>query len=78
MFWGGYYSGSERRQMSQANTQKVKRVIELRQPVDIVNEYLSKGWILLNVFAEPVESDHGPGQSPAYVLGWAGKGEPPN
>ena len=63
--------------MTQSQMSGVKKVVELRLPEDAVNEYLEKGWVLLNVFAESVASDHGPSQRPVYVVGWTGKGKAP-
>ena len=48
--------------MSKSEFQNVSRVIELRLSTDEVNEYLGKGWILLNTFVESAPSDDGTSQ----------------
>ena len=57
---------------------EVKRVIEMsfgdiREGKD-VNQHLSEGWILLHVYSNAIDSDHGPSQIAVYVLGWTGEG----
>lgn len=54
----------------------VKRVIELRMPVDVVNEHIDQGWVLLNVFSEEIPSDIGSSHITVYVLGWTSDSEP--
>ena len=43
-----------------------------------VNEYLSEGWILLHIYSDSIDSDHGPAQTPVYVLGWTKDEEAPS
>ena len=42
-----------------------------------VNAFLEEGWLLLYVYSESGPSDHGPTQTPWYVLGWALSSPPP-
>ncbi len=43
-----------------------------------VNEYLAEGWILLHIYSDSIDSDHGPAQRPIYVLGWTNAEEAPS
>ena len=62
--------------MSDSEFQNVSRVIELRLSTDEVNEYLGKGWILLNTFVEGGSADDGTSQRAVYVLGWKEQASP--
>ena len=59
-----------------------KRVMEIELDTERygfgVNDYLSEGWILLLVYAESTDSDHGPAQKPVCVLGWPKDVDPPS
>lgn len=46
--------------------------------MNLINQRIANGWILLNVYAQSVASDYGPCQTPRYVLGWTGEGDPPD
>ena len=52
---------------------RVQEVLELeggtRQGRMDVNDYLSRGWILLNVHSVSTDSDYGPSQHAVYVIG---------
>lgn len=43
-----------------------------------VNDYLAEGWMLLLVYADSTDSDHGPAQKPICVLGWPRDEDPPS
>ena len=49
---------------------RVQQVVELEGGPAGVNEHLKNGWILLHIYSNSVDSDHGPSQNPVYVLGW--------
>ena len=41
-----------------------------------VNQYLAEGWILLHIYSDSIDSDHGPAQTPVYILGWTNEEAP--
>ena len=72
--------------MEHKSIHDVKRVKEVRGSVICyiggkemdVNQYLSEGWILLHIYSDSIDSDHGPAQTPVYVLGWTNDEEAPS
>lgn len=72
--------------MAQKSIHDVKRVKEIRGSVIYyiggkemdVNEYLSEGWMLLHIYSDSIDSDHGPAQTPVYILGWTKDEEAPS
>ena len=64
--------------MDNQNINQVKRVKKVEHSDSEVNALLAEGWILLNVYANSVDSDHGPAQYPVYVLGWTREEESPS
>ena len=43
-----------------------------------VNQYLAEGWVLLHIYSDNIDSDHGPAQTPVYILGWMNDDEAPS
>ena len=72
--------------MAHKSIHEVKRVMEMgggdihyRGGKEMgVNQYLAEGWILLHIYSDSIDSDHGPAQTPAYVLGWPNDEEAPS
>lgn len=64
--------------MTTRNISEVRRVVEVHDDRNRVQEYLDEGWILLLVYATSTDSDHGPTQYPVYILGWTSDEEAPS
>lgn len=56
--------------MDTPSTRDVKEVKVINSDYeDAVNHWLANGWILLHVYSQAIDSDHGPSQTGVYVLG---------
>ena len=72
--------------MTDESIHSVKRVKEIRGSVVSyiggkemdVNQFLAEGWMLLHVYSDSIDSDHGPAQTPVYILGWTYDHEAPS
>ena len=67
-----------REHMCERNVSQVRRVTEIQDNTEYVNERLAEGWILLHIYSGSSPSDNGPCQYPVYVLGWTSEGLSPS